>query len=1272
MTRLTPSSEAQKRIEQLFNQLIPLAIEHSSISYPSRSECSVRLINNSSVPLKLIVKTELRFLANLVFGNPDSPQTTQKRDRHKDRIRHDLRLLEKIGLLEDHRTRTQGSSLWHFSLKLWSTDPEQNLKTFRQEWQRYKTQRNGQSNSKPTRPKSPVPPHTCTGHRDWGNAPDLPNFHGRTQELTTLQQWIIDEHCRLVAVVGMAGSGKTQLSVKLGKGGIGKTDLSLKLAKGIQHQFDYVIWRSLLNAPKFADLLSDLSKSLSDQQDVSLPKATEAQISSLLSYLQQHRCLIVLDNMESIFQSGTQSEHYRPGYEAYGELLRHVAEVPHQSCLLLTSREKPPGLFRFIGHKKPVRFFNLSGLTEADGQAIFDDIGEFVGSSEAWRALVTLYNGNPLALETAAHHIKDLYGGNLTHFLKDDKPLFSDIRNLLNWHLERLSDAEMEVLYWLAINREAITITELREDLVSAKAKANVTEMVRSLQRRLPIETTNDGLTLQPMLMEHITERLIAQICQEISSGNICAFNRYSLLKATAKDYIRESQKRVILQPMQDQLLDNLGDRQQLQMRLDNILDRLQSSSTRNGYAAGNIINLLCYLQIDLTGYDFSGLVIRQAYLQKTPLRNANLSGATLIDSIFTSKCAHAYSVAYSPDGTVLATGDTRGDVQLWDPVSGKLLNTLTEHANWICALAFSSDGQQLASGGMGHVIKLWDPCNGKCLKTLSGHNTGSFSVQFSPDGKHIASSGLDGKARLWSTTTGKCLKVFTGHHHALYGVAFHPTAPILATSSQDATVKLWDIKTASCLKTLQGHQDGVRSVAFSPCGQYLVSGGVDQTLRLWSVEAGEDFAVLQGHTGEVYCVVFSSDGRTLASSSDDATVRLWDVETGQCKNSFPHPTPLIMSVAYSPDGRTVASANDIQGSRVWDTKTGRCLRSLAGNTEAVRGLAFVQQQLENQPNKVANNQDTLSQHQPRLLSIGYVDTIHVWDVETGRKYDLKESAKTFHSVAVSPDHQLLATGSRDQTMSLWNAQTLQYLGLFDGHTDGIWDVGFNFDNTLLASGSFDRTIKIWSPQTGKCVRTLSGHIAGIWSIAWHPKRNILFSGSLDKTIRVWDVSMGKCMATFSGHESGVRSVAISPDGSLLASGSLEGTIKLWDIASGQCLDTLIGHTNFVWYVAFHPHGQTIASGGFDQTIRIWDVQSRQCIHILQEDMGNVEVLAFSPDGTLLASGGDDGITRLWDSQTGKLHKTLRVAQPYEGTKITGIKGLTDTQKASLRTLGAV
>lgn len=184
-------------------------------------------------------------------------------------------------------------------------------------------------------------------------APDISVFHGRKEELATLEHWILKEKCRLIALLGV--------------GGIGKTALSVKLANQVQDQFEFVIWRSLRNTPPLEEILTELIQFLAPQQEASLPKTSHGLVSRLSECLHQHRCLVILDNYESILQKGVHAGKYRSGYESYSHLLRCIGEVHHQSCVVLTSREKPSEVVQMEGSSLPARSLRLSGLGELEG-----------------------------------------------------------------------------------------------------------------------------------------------------------------------------------------------------------------------------------------------------------------------------------------------------------------------------------------------------------------------------------------------------------------------------------------------------------------------------------------------------------------------------------------------------------------------------------------------------------------------------------------------------------------------------------------------------------------------------------------------------------------------------------------------------------------------------------------------------------------------------------------------------------------------------------------
>src|SRR5919199_979596 len=423
---------------------------------------------------------------------------------------------------------------------------------------------------------------------NWGEAIDVSIFYGRAEELALLEQWLIGDRCRLVTLLGMGGIGKT---------------------------------------------------SLSNQQETNLPETVDAGISRLMHYLRQHRCLLILDNLESILQEEERTGCYRQGYEGYGQLLRCVAEINHKSTLLLTSREKPIGLAAKEGKKLPVRSLQLTGLTTPEAQEIVQGIAFFQGSDCEWDILISHYAGNPLALKMVAPAIHDFFESSLTRFLEllnQGTLVFDDIRNLLDRQFNRLSDLEKKVMYWLTIERELVTLRELQQDLVSKLTVKELLEVLGSLVRRSLIEKTSDGYTQQPVVMEYMTERLIEKVCTEITSSEIDILRSHALLKATATEYLRDTQARLILKPIADRLLFTFEHQQLLENRLKPILASLRGKPTlETGYAAGNIINLLRQMQPDLSGWDFSNLTVWQAYLPDTNLHQVNFAGANLANSVF-------------------------------------------------------------------------------------------------------------------------------------------------------------------------------------------------------------------------------------------------------------------------------------------------------------------------------------------------------------------------------------------------------------------------------------------------------------------------------------------------------------------------------------------------------------------------------------------------------------------------------------------------------------
>ncbi|MBE8990432.1 NB-ARC domain-containing protein [Nostoc sp. LEGE 12450] len=1093
------------------------------------------------------------------------------------------------------------------------------------------------------------PDNSIKTYQDWGEALDVSIFYGRFQEIATLEQWINQDRCRLVALLGI--------------GGIGKTSLSVKLSEKLQENFEYVIWRSLYNAPTIEALLTSLIQVLSHQQQGDLPESVSDRISRLLTYLQKHRCLLILDNAETILTSNEgRTGQYRSGYEGYGELFKRIGEFRHQSCLVLTSREKPKEVAVIEGEKLPVRTMQLSGLSIADGQAIFSCKGSFIGSVNEWQTLIQSYAGNPLALKIVATTIRDLFDSNISNFLAQGTVVFGDIQDLLEQQFQRLSALEKSVMYWLAINREPVNFSEIQSDLLSLVASSQLLEALSALERRSLIEKGSALFTLQPVLMEYITSRLIQEVCVEVETQNISLFKSHALMKATAKDYIKEIQLYLILNPVIKKLLSVFGSANWIEAQLMTILASLRGKKPIDaGYVGGNTINLLHQLQVDLSDCNFSSLTIWQADLKSVNLHQTNFAYSDLTKSTFTANLSYTFTLAVSPNGNLLAIGDTLGQISLWQTTDGQQCLTWEAHTGWVRSIVFSADGQTLFSGSDDQTVKQWD-LTGRCLQVFRMHTGFVWSVAQARQENYsvLASGGMDQTVKLWDIQTGECLKSLEGHTDWIWAIALSKDGKTLASGSADHTIKLWHLNTGECQKTLQAHTGIVWSVAFNADEKMLVSGSADGTVRIWDLEAMQCLQTLHGHTGHVWCVACSADGQMLASGSGDTTIRLWDIHTGECVKTLSGHTHTVRSLTFTPDGKTLIASDDNQTVKFWNIHTGQCFRTFRGHGSGVWALAT---------SPLDENDRS------QVLASGEDQTVKLWDIHTGKCIKtLTGHTNWVRTVAFHPQGNTIASGGADETVRIWDIETGECLKVLRGHRNWLLSVTYSPDGQTLASSGSDKQVRIWDVKTGVCLGVLCNHTNIVSSLVYSPDGKMLISCCADSLIRAWDVATGECLKIFRGHTNGVWSAKFSPDGQTLHSSSQDSTIKIWDFKTCQCLRTLEGHTDAVISAA-SPDGCLLASGGTDQTVRIWDMKTGKCLRVLIGHTRWIFAIAFihSPvKSPILASSSEDQTIRLWNVETGECLKILRTPRPYEGMNITGVVGLTESVRSSLLALGAI
>ncbi|KAI9684565.1 MAG: hypothetical protein M1822_005653 [Bathelium mastoideum] len=593
-------------------------------------------------------------------------------------------------------------------------------------------------------------------------------------------------------------------------------------------------------------------------------------------------------------------------------------------------------------------------------------------------------------------------------------------------------------------------------------------------------------------------------------------------------------------------------------------------------------------------------------------------------------------AIAFSPDGTQLASASFDTTVRLWNAHSGTALLTLKGHSENIRAIAFSPCGKQLVSASDDKTVRIWDTCLGTALFTLEGHSECVTCARFSPAGHQIASAADDNIVRLWDTKSGVTLHVLEGHSGSIYALGFSPDGKQLASASGDKTIRIWNPGQGVILKILNGHADNVTALSFSPNNKQLASASDDSTVRIWDATSEKGLCmVLKGGKDLATAVKFSPDGVQLASAWNDGKIKLWDASSGVTLQTSERHSGLIWNLDFSPDSKLLASASVDSTVRLWDVGSGALLLILKKHAGPVTSVLF-------------------SSSGEQLASASLDGTVRLWNVSTRTVPQISENDPfSLYKVILSPDGKRL----------VW--VTRQVIGLKDVASGTVaWtikkdvaiDIAFSPNGKQLAVSSRD-TIRML--DTGSGTSTWATQILGpnydpLLS-TFSPDGKLLAS-TPGRIVHVLDTSSGAAIHKFQCQQSRAVAIKFSPDSGLLATASIDSNVEVWSIAgsrSGLLSQTLHCASDRISVIVFSPDGNQIASASRDQTVKLWDTTTGVLLQTLNH-LSAVTAVAFSLNGQHLLSASSDKTISLWNAGSGKILQAFEVDFPIDRLSFSG------------------
>ena len=727
--------------------------------------------------------------------------------------------------------------------------------------------------------------------------------------------------------------------------------------------------------------------------------------------------------------------------------------------------------------------------------------------------------------------------------------------------------------------------------------------------------------------------------------------------------YIREIQKRLFVEP----LVAAVGEK-----KLVEFCDRYLQTQHYSAYGVGNIINLLLDCQLDLRRYDWRERHIRAVDFQNLNLQNIDFSGATFDRCRFSQSMGSILCMQFSPDGKYLAASDSSYQIKIWETATNREVLLLLGHEGWIWHFAFSHDGKYLLSGSNDRTMRVWDLATGNCLRVLENHEDWVWRVAFGLNSNIAISICADRYIKIWWWQTRKILLSFKVPDLQVRDGAFHGRRGLLAICSAEG-IKIWQIWTGRCLHTIHHPQAlNLRQISFSPDGHQLITTSFDCDLQCWDVDTGTHRHTMRGHPTQIYQVSYDDCGQAISACLEQ--VRVWNLADGNCLRTIDVARDVGKGIAYRDSLLVTGSENGVV--KFWNLDTGKCLQTSTGNAPRVMEIAAHPQL-------------------PLIASTKDDGTVNFWDLSGSltpggtpptRSYWGHRGMST--ALAFSVSGRLLASTGTDRSIHLWDVARGQICQSLAGHTDGVSLLRFLDERTLLSHGN-DGTVREWNLATGECEILTDARQQWYMVVACSPCGHDLALGSLVAGVTILDrTHRQRRQLTAIGNR--LRKLAYNRDGRKLVGITDDGYLNYWDLAAGDRhyywqtdrlqVTTIVPHPT-------HPH--YIIVGMEDGSISVWDLNLQARIdrvdtppadsHREHHQAISTICLLPNPDRTTSAlphraiGCNVEGTIKIWEFHPTGMRSiySIEFPRPYQGMKITDVKGLNQSQKLTLQQLGA-